>query len=303
MNSAVMARGFLAIALAAVVSATQPAPVRPFVITDARGGRLLPIARFDGQRWLNTWPVPAEDPVTVPSLNDVPASWLGGPVPRRWTVWPLDGHPASVSAVRTFRDTGGCARPIYLEYDKSVGSPDGLAINTDERPETLRKIASTDPLLARLRPSFESALRSSARPVLELFFKQPDERRAAMDALIANGALTIDSVYQLDRMDGGPIYFFDVSKAEPQPRREVRGIRAAGWIREDNGAQPATLRAMGGLIGGDAAVFWTLDGVVRIHDRDYWIVTEFGYERSASLLFDVDRSTVRTVLTTSGGGC
>src|SRR5678816_3808075 len=71
----------------------QMAPTAgPFVLGLVRwNGAIEIVGRFTGQTWVNTWPVPAEFPVPVPAIDDVPDTWLGRPVPRQWTIWSKAG--------------------------------------------------------------------------------------------------------------------------------------------------------------------------------------------------------------------
>ena len=70
---------------------------KPFVLAaaDFMGGLKI-VGRFDGSKWLNSWPEPAESDVPVPLLSQVPESWLGqrgaaklDPVARRGTKMPV----------------------------------------------------------------------------------------------------------------------------------------------------------------------------------------------------------------------
>ena len=78
----------------AAQSAVQSRPA-PFVLgVFYEGGMILPVARFNGTRWLNTWPAAEDNEGDVSSLKDIPVRWLGKPVPVKWTVWFIGGEIA-----------------------------------------------------------------------------------------------------------------------------------------------------------------------------------------------------------------
>ena len=80
-------------------------PMAVGIVTDDT--HLLPIARFAGTEWINTWPQPEDSDAPVPRLSNVPEQWLGGPVPRQWTAWLTSGASAPVSVTGIDR-SGGC---------------------------------------------------------------------------------------------------------------------------------------------------------------------------------------------------
>jgi hypothetical protein len=47
---------------------------RGFVVAVAAGETLLPIGRFTGTEWVNTWPEPDDEWVPVPALDAIPGN-------------------------------------------------------------------------------------------------------------------------------------------------------------------------------------------------------------------------------------
>jgi hypothetical protein len=76
-------------------------------------GPLLPIARYTGRKWVNTWPDLEDAEAPVPSLQRVPRSWLGKGIPLRWTVWFTTGGRAQIRVTGIER-SGGCLAPATL---------------------------------------------------------------------------------------------------------------------------------------------------------------------------------------------
>src|SRR5215470_7105254 len=94
-------------------AASQPAAAREsansssFVVgmadRDTRGGYIEPVVRFDGSKWVNTWPEAAEMNVPATPLDQIPVAWLGEPVPREWTLRSSAGESLAARIVSTQR--------------------------------------------------------------------------------------------------------------------------------------------------------------------------------------------------------
>jgi hypothetical protein len=89
MNRAVVVMlGALVIAAAASSSSQTEAPLIVAYMTSS-DGELVPVARFDGTNWRNSWPEPIHNDVPLPvrTVKEIPRAWLGQPVPLTWMVW------------------------------------------------------------------------------------------------------------------------------------------------------------------------------------------------------------------------
>jgi hypothetical protein len=81
----------------------QQADETSFVVgVTSWNGSIEVLGRFDGMRWVNTWPEVDEPSRPVPPLADMPTAWLGKPVPREWRVWMRgqDSFPRLVTHAR-----------------------------------------------------------------------------------------------------------------------------------------------------------------------------------------------------------
>src|SRR5262245_39360786 len=103
----------------------------PFIVAVAMGNTLLPVARYNGSRWANTWPPPADRDTPVPALNEIPTAWLAQRVPIGWTVWESDGRQMNVRVTGTIRDPG-CSSAVKLTFD-GVHVENGVALSTARR--------------------------------------------------------------------------------------------------------------------------------------------------------------------------
>src|SRR5688572_485823 len=84
----------------------QQADETPFVVgVTSWNGSIEVLGRFDGMRWVNTWPEVDEPSRPVPRLADMPTAWLGKPVPREWHAQGLQFEPIIQAAVLTSEAT------------------------------------------------------------------------------------------------------------------------------------------------------------------------------------------------------
>src|SRR5688500_17528405 len=131
MSRAVVILGTLLSAAAAAAFAGQArAPlIVAYVVSD---GEMVPIARYDGRAWRNTWPAPIErdTPLPVRTIDEIPRAWLGQPVPLTWFVWSEGtAKQLRVAATGVDRD-GSCFEAITLATAFKADPPsDGLAFN------------------------------------------------------------------------------------------------------------------------------------------------------------------------------
>lgn len=156
------------VTLVLLSASSSPSKTAPFTVAvvDA-GGRLLPVTRFDGRRWLNTWTLQLErhEPLPVSSIDDIPTRWLGRPVPREWAMF-------AGAEWHTIRTTGvgrwdRCISPVVLQT--TARSPaDGagrftLAFDAPQSVDTAPP-SIVDDTMARVReglPGFLTAVDSA----------------------------------------------------------------------------------------------------------------------------------------------
>jgi hypothetical protein len=144
-----MNRGVVAI-LGALVSAVAAAALAgqaqtPLIVAYmASDGELVPIARYDGTGWQNTWPEPIPDdaPLPVRTIGEIPRAWLGQPVPLTWTAWSqTTGKQQRVTVTGVDRE-GSCVEAITLATSFKPDPPsDGLAF---DRPTTVEAVVELE---------------------------------------------------------------------------------------------------------------------------------------------------------------
>ena len=123
-------------------------------------GAIIPFARYDGARWVNTWPAPVDPsqnrtPPVVPALRE----WLGENAPASWRLWLPNGttHAIRATGSEYLKDTCGTNWVLSTDFPKTL----------NPRPFTcpLRTIGivfSTDQKLIPFYPGNHSGIALSA---------------------------------------------------------------------------------------------------------------------------------------------
>ena len=237
------------LALGALVSAAAAAALAgqaqgPLIVAYMESnGELVPIARYDGARWRNTWPEPIDRdaPLPVGSVARIPRTWLGQPVPLTWTTWSeATGKPHRVRVTGVDRE-GACVESITLTTTpKPDPRSDGLAF---DRPTTVSAIVTLEngsreweALRAEIAPHLSAAIASTARPQPA---GQQDERGARVLALArvegtTAATVVLESVFRDPQL---PMYFIEAQREfkgkEIPADTDYDALSYGGWFGRD----------------------------------------------------------------------
>jgi len=270
---------------------------------------LLPIARYTGTEWVNTWPQPDEASTPAPPVAQIPEAWLGGPVPTAWTRWAADGSRVRVTVVAPVRERRRCETAIVLRI---AGVSDGardpwapgavrVAVNTSQPVEWVRAMAPDHRDAKEIRPVIEREYRQAEeRPAGE----RPEDSTAVLNALNAARAPMIVETLVGPSIDAGPVvYYFRAIRRVTPPRQSPMAIEVHGWLaRGADGAWAAfdTARA---IRRGDGQGENRPLAIFRVGQRMYWLTMLIGYEGVGFAIDDVARGSVRRLVTARDGGC
>jgi len=309
----------LALVLGALVSAAAAASLAaqaqgPLIVAYMESnGELVPIARYDGARWRNTWPEPIDrdSPLPVRSVGRIPRAWLGQPVPLTWTAWSeATGKQQRVTVTGVDRE-GACVESITLTTSfKPDPSSDGLAF---DRPTMVSAIVTLeegspewDALRREIAPHLSAAIASTSLP-------QPGaeqgERGARVLALARAESSTaetvvVESVFRDPRF---PVYFIEV-------HRQFKGIPAdtdydalsyGGWFRRDGAGAliPISASLVPSSTAADKEPRYTPIGILRLGTGTIWAMSEWGKESQTIVLFDVSAKGIRKLTSAEISGC
>jgi len=307
----VLVLGALVSAAAAAALAAQAQ--EPLIVAYMESnGELVPIARYDGVRWRNTWPEPIDRdaPLPVRSVAKIPRAWLGQPVPLTWTAWSeATGKPQRVTVTGIGRE-GACVESITLttSFKPDPGS-DGLAFDRPTRVTAIVTVEEGSPEWDALRreivPHLSAAIASTAVPQPGGEQRQMGARVLALARAESSPAETvvIESVFRDPRV---PLYFIEA-------HRQFTGIPAdtdedalsySGWFGRDGAGAliPISASLVPVSTAADREPRYTPIGILR-RAGSIWAMSEWGKESQTIVLFDVSAKRVRKLTSADVSGC
>jgi hypothetical protein len=298
--------------LSGSVGQVRKGAMAPLIVAVSRPVGLLPIARFTGSTWINTWPPPEEDGVPVPGLSDVPTSWLGQAAPREWRLWVRDGATSTMRVAGTARERG-CSGSIVLTPDHSPELPEGVAVNTDQPVAPVLALNRDSPEWQSLEPAIATAFRDNQQRVVDAAL-QPRSADAEVQRVLlpllsrsslAGVSITIDWMY---RQHGGPgVVYFEAHKAAAASLWQLEGLTVRGWLVEGATGQWRASRVTGALVtsaSNGLGASWRVPlGSLRIGHRMFWVSAIYGYESLAYAIDEVTPSDVREIIAVGAGDC
>ncbi len=311
-RSVVLVLGAVLSAAAALAAQAQGPLIVAYMESN---GELIPVARYDGARWRNTWPEPIDRdaPLPVRSVAQIPRTWLGQPVPLTWTTWSEGtGKPHRVRVTGVDRE-GACVESITLTTTpKPDPRSDGLAF---DRPTTVSAIITLEKgsqeweaLRGEIVPHLSAAIARTARP-------QPageqEERGARVLALArAEGAtaetVVLESVFRDPRL---PMYFIEAhrefgGKGIPADT-DYDALSYGGWFGRDRAGAliPISASLVPFSTAADGEQRYTPIGILRLAVGSIWAMAEWGKESKTIVLFDVSTKRVRKLTSADVSGC
>jgi len=311
-------RGSVALVLGALLSAGAALAAQaqgPLIVAYMESnGELVPVARYDGARWRNTWPEPIDRdaPLPVRSVASIPGTWLGQPVPLTWTTWSeaTGSHRVRVTGVDR---EGACVESITLTTTpKPDPRSDGLAFDRPTMVSAIVPLEKGSPewetLRGEIAPRLNAAIGSTAgsQPAGE-----QGERGARVLALARAEGATAETVIleSVLRDPRRPMYFIEA-------HREFRGkgipadtdydaLSYGGWFRRDRAGAliPISASLVPSSTAADGEHRYTPIGILRLGVGSIWAMAEWGKESKTIVLFEVSTQRVRKLTSADVSGC
>jgi hypothetical protein len=296
------------------VSRQQPANAAPFVVgVTSWNGAIQVLGRFDGNSWVNTWPHVDDPSLPVPRLVDVPAAWLGKPVPREWHVWGPDQTSFTRRVTQLRRGLGkgeGCDQPLVLVMDLPVGIPrrlfDGLvAVDTSREVDDVENVYSDGVQGLQLEPFVRSAVVASEGSVLRGDSEWPSDTRARVEI----APIRIESLTRPARSDSPFAVHFTATRRVEWDNSTI-GLVVEGWIHAPGtglwdparvSVSDVTARQFRGEEDPGSAL--RALAIFPMASSAVWVMSAPGYEWVSFKFIEVTNASAREVLTTHGGGC
>jgi hypothetical protein len=287
----------------------------PYVVAVYDGTTLLPVARYEGGRWLNTWPEPEDDSVPVPSLDQVPKQWLGRPVPTEWTLWFTTGGSAPLTVTGTER-SGGCVVSPKLSIQHAPEEPRDLfdivhpGVGTTDRVpvEALRRMRPSDAQWRQLQARIEALFKANEGRALHDWSDYGDVRQRPYAADVTRVKITVDWLYR-GVGTSSDTYYFEANK-RMQDSGSVLRIGVSGWLRYDRArgllSVGVTARPAWDEAGPKSEISNVSDriplGILRTGAKTIWIMEVPSGESGRFVLYEVGQE-ARELLVTDAGGC
>lgn len=243
--------------------------------------------------------------VVPESLDRVPEAWLGGPVPRTWTLWHPQSKQTTVRVNRVVRDQGGCTDLTLLTLDKQPPRPDSLEIAVDTRQviEPVAPLKTTDREFMRMVPSIEAIFRANESRVLRSPGLMRESERAEALKEVDLGALPIK--IDLSRLSLAPtsLYYFEARKETTRANHMLFGVRVAAWIRRAEAGRWQIIDVKGSVYTDETVTGLRPLAGIRVGQRTF-VVTAIGYYEGAAFAIDeLLAGSVQRIVTADAGGC
>jgi hypothetical protein len=275
----------LSVLLVAAAVGQVPAE-RLFVGLVQENGVLVPFARYDGVRWVNTWPasVPRDEKNVPHSITQVPSAWIGGGrLPELWTLWLPIGtaHPIRVQRL-TYSQTN-CAEiwALMTDFPKALNTLDGSC-----PLRTIGVALSTSQTLFPMTPASGQALPTALMEAsfLELERKEARSYPGSWD-LTTRGKypIRVERAWEVNLNSGEAVYYIEAvrrysNKPVASDCANVAAFR--GWIVRNQLQKERVLTSRVVLTDCDfkEAGFTTPIGVLELGERTFVVVQDSGWE-------------------------
>jgi hypothetical protein len=278
-------------------------------------GSIVPFARYDGTRWLNTWPGPIEPIASKPpSLAQIPSEWLGGQaLSAGWRLWLPGGtkHAIRILGPDYIKSNCGDNWGLRTDFPKSLNASDyncpvpaiGVALSADQELQPMRPSGQSQLSLATLEAALSGAeereiakLNSSVANARSLGF----QNIAALDpASRAGFPIRVEHVWQ--SYSGAVSYFEAIRRyakptASPNDCPKIAAFQ--GWILRNTAQKEKVIDVNVKLTDCDfkEASFVTPLGLLEFPSGVFAIAQINGWESQSYAILQIESSGVTTII-------
>jgi hypothetical protein len=315
MNRLIVILGVLVTAAAAQTPLVGQAPARSRLLVAymTSSGELVPVARYDGTRWRNTWPEPIEEeaPLPVRTVREIPRAWLGQSVPMTWTTWSqLTGKQQRVTVTGVDRD-GSCHESITLATSfQPAPRSDGLAFDRPTTVDAIVELPEDSPELEvfgrEVAPHFRTAIAKGGLPQSGA---EKSAREAEVFALARADTSSAETVIvtTVFRDLRDRVFFIEAERRFGRISAEtaVAALSYGGWFRRDraDALVPLSASLVAFSTEEEKLPRYTPIGILRLGMGSIWAMSEWGIESQTIVLFHVSAKGVRKLTSADISGC
>lgn len=307
-----MALGAAVLGLGGMLASAEAPPAGVFGVgVLRRDGIIVPFGTFDGKRWANFWPPPAQELIVPINLGSVPSRWWG---PARaleiWQAWTDDG-PQRLGIVQLDWVNAHCVRQVALrsDYRPATAAPprvvqpypkDGLAVSPPQVVESIAVVAPESEETRALMPALLEAFNVAERRVETLYGHVVSKRSRE------GRAPDVEAVYAFG--DRPRIYYVEAGRSYRDFGRSADECSAkafgGGWFARDGDGVRRLDAAVDLLPCNRAGASYMLPfGVIRAAGKPYWLTQFSGFDHERYVVIEIKPKTVEAVLSVWGGSC
>jgi hypothetical protein len=299
------------LALGTILAAADP-PAGAFGVgVLRRDGIIVPFGTFNGKRWANAWPPPAQELIVPINVGSVPSKWWGPTGALEvWQAW-TDAGPQRLRIVQPDWVDVHCVRQVALrsDYQPPAAAParierlypkDGLAVSPPQPVEPIAVVSATSAEARELIPALHDAFNASER-LVEQDYGHVVSRRSREGRVP-----DVEAVYAFGERPR--IYYVEARRNYRDVGRSADECRAmafgTGWFARV-GEEVRSLETAVDLLPCDrrGASYMLPLGAMRIADKLYWLAQFAGFDHERYVVVEIKPKTVQAVLSVWGGSC
>jgi hypothetical protein len=180
----------------------------------------------------------------------------------------------------------------------------GLAVDTDQVVEAVRRVPPSSAEWRHLEPVIDSAVRDHERRLVEIgSIDRTWQQEALAEVNIFQAPLTIETVYRQVADTSPVLYYFEAVRSANRKNSSLLSLKVSGWVRRDSNGRTSAFALFGSVFDDEGMWSMTPLAIVRLAGRVFWITAVTRYESSSFVIRDVSPRAIRDVLTSDNGGC
>jgi hypothetical protein len=304
--------------LAGVLQPPSPASFAVGVLR--RDALIVPFATYDGKRWQNDWPLPANSADVPFSLRDVPKRWWGpvGPL-ETWQLWTPDGSSRTVKVRQPDWAPTYCQKQVGLrtDYQPRLLPPpltahpypkDGLAVSPSHPVEPIEVLGPGSPERGDVIEAIHGRFVEQEHEMLQTLIREhgSNPRQVPLPPnqaeLRATPSMVVEALYAYGASPR--TYFIETAREYKRDGGCMVVASGRGRVIRDSGKFTTDGFRLG-LMACDRsnATYMLPFGVMKLPTGVYWIAQISGWDRETYTIIDITPHSGAKDQVTPGGGC
>jgi hypothetical protein len=308
-------------ALLTLAGVLQPSPPASFSVGVLRRDALIvPFATWDGSRWQNYWPLPANNADVPLSIRDVDKRWWGPIGPRdTWQVWTPGSEPQMVKVRQPDWAPSYCQKEVGLRTDYQprllppppVTSPypkDGLAVSPPHPVEPIEVLAAgsreSGDVVEAIHARFVEQEHEALQSLIRAHGNNPRQVPLPPNdgELRATPSMVVEALYAYGTSPR--TYFIETTREYRRDGACTVVLSGRGRVTRGSGKFTTDGFRLGITACDRSNASYMLPlGVISLPSGVYWIAQISGWDREAYTIIDITPRSEAKDQVTPGGGC